>query len=135
MIAPALRWNKPTYVLMTSTGRVPRGQKKPAMVKVYSSMLVGQAELIRAGLESAGIRVFRLGQDLQGLVGEVPFVEATCDLYVDVEQADDARAIVASMEQHAASQPDWTCPQCQERIDGVFTECWKCSAGAEEQPE
>ena len=43
------------------------------------------------------------------------------DVLVTADKVEEARAIL-----QRPSGPDWTCPKCNEKIDGVFDACWKC---------
>ncbi|RMG40569.1 MAG: hypothetical protein D6725_03160 [Planctomycetota bacterium] len=73
----------------------PAGDSEPVLdpdelVEVYSDTNVGDAELIRAVLESNGIRAIVEG-DVQGFVGAVPV-----RVLVRVRDADHARRIIES---------------------------------------
>lgn len=97
-------------------------EKKPSsdLVKVYSARQRLEAVMIKEILEDEGI---------EAMINDV-VVDAGCaamgysgayDVLVFPEQAEEARALL-----EADHGPDWTCPTCGEKVDGVFDSCWKC---------
>lgn len=77
-------------------------------------------------LEVAGIEVRMKNQFLGGGAGELPPTEAWPELWVD--EADFARAeqVVTEFAQSDSPQPEWTCPNCGEQVEGQFSVCWNC---------
>ncbi len=64
---------------------------------------------------------------LGGGVGELPPTEAWPELWV--KERDHAAAQTLLDEFFHSSddtQPDWLCPACGERIEGQFSNCWRC---------
>lgn len=53
----------------------------------------------------------------------------------DVERASDVMARASDPAAGAAAEEgeDWTCPACDESVEGVFGACWSC--GADRPPE
>lgn len=49
---------------------------------------------------------------------------------IRVETAEDARKARALIDEFFNSDtndsPEWTCPKCNESVDGNFSECWSC---------
>ena len=45
----------------------------------------------------------------------------------DIEDALEALELVRAYSQAPEAAPGpWVCPSCQEQLDGVFTQCWRC---------
>ncbi len=87
--------------------------------KVYLARQRLEAEMIKAILQDGGLSatVHNEGMEAAGIPQQfVGFVVCVPD-----EQADEARALL-----QRPGGADWTCPNCAEKIDGVFDACWKC---------
>ncbi len=79
-------------------------------------------------LRSAGIRAEVRNTFLTGALGDIPFLEAGPQVWIDARESEDtARAILYEAEQ-APSGPDWVCDACGEVIEGQFAQCWHCGA-------
>jgi hypothetical protein len=77
-------------------------------------------------LLSAGIRAEVRNAFLAGAVGEIPFIEAGPQVWLDARQdPESARAILAEAKQADYHSP-WRCVGCGEMIEGQFTACWNC---------
>lgn len=89
---------------------------------------------LRNVLESAGIRCHIRNDRLSGALGEIPFVECWPELWVDSD-GDVLRARgLLDDEQARRLDPGtpWTCVRCGERLEGQFSECWRCADSGEE---
>ncbi len=86
------------------------------------------ATLWRDVLQSAGIRCEIRNRFIGGAVGELPADQVSPQLWLLDER--DRRAAEQLMRdlRHPARLPRWVCPCCQERIEGQFSQCWKCQA-------
>jgi hypothetical protein len=96
------------------------GSSDPKLAVVYSASQMAEAEMVKAILEDAGIPALVDDERLSRLVGW-PLQVRGHDVRVAAEQADEARSLLET-----ERGPDWTCPKCNEKIDGVFDACWKC---------
>lgn len=81
-------------------------------------------------LEAEGIKTEIRNLNASSAAGAVPIAQVYPELWV-LDNADEARAkeIVREYRNEEASTPiapDWTCPVCKERVEGVFSECWNC---------
>jgi hypothetical protein len=81
-------------------------------------------------LEAEGIKTEIRNEGGSGAAGEVPVQQVYPELWV-LDNADEvrAKAIIREFRNEAQSEPvgpDWTCPVCKERVEGVFSECWNC---------
>ncbi len=90
----------------------------------HSPLLVGH---MRNLLETEGIRCVVRNMGLFGGAGELPPTAIWPELWVerpvDYERAE--RVIREAQEAEPAKE-GWTCRGCGERLEGQFTECWKC---------
>ena len=82
---------------------------------------------LQSVLEAEGIRTEIRNEGASRAAGELPISEVYPELWV-LDNADEARA-------KAPTSPDWTCPVCKERVEGVFSECWNCGTPAPGPPE
>lgn len=79
-------------------------------------------------LEAEGIRCYLRNELLTRLAGEIPFTECALELHV-ADEADRWRAerILDEWRRAAPGTAEpWTCGRCDERLEGQFTECWRC---------
>lgn len=91
--------------------------------------VVGHLQTI---LEGEGIRSEIRNLNASGTAGAVPIAQVYPELWI-LDNRDEARAkeIIREFRTVAADTPtgpDWICPVCHEAVDGVFSECWNCSA-------
>ena len=98
--------------------------------KVYASddsLIVGH---VRQVLENHAIGCIVRNDFLLGGAGEIPINETWPEVWVihdgDFEQA---RALVDAVVAEAGlTDPPWRCTTCGERVEGQFTDCWRCGA-------
>jgi hypothetical protein len=77
-------------------------------------------------LHAAGIRCEVRNTALTGALGDIPFLEATPQLWVlnDLE-LDQAELLLKELER-APPDDDWHCKHCGERCESQFFSCWRC---------
>jgi len=96
---------------------------------VYTAPDPIMAGFIEGVLQNAGIHAHVLQAGLYGAAGEVPPNECWARVVVVREdQAEQARQVIREYLE-AAVEPgtrEWTCPDCKERIEAQFTQCWNC---------
>ncbi len=77
-------------------------------------------------LRAAGIHAEVRNTFLSGALGDIPFLEAAPQVWVDDGQdMAAARGIIAA----AGTSPQasaWLCSACGEHVEGQFTHCWRC---------
>ena len=99
--------------------------KKPAsdLVKVYGAQQMLEAQMIKALLEDGGVPAVVSDEALELLAYGLVSVRSSTsyDVLVPADRVQDAQAIL-----ERPRGPDWVCPKCGEKIDGVFDACWKC---------
>lgn len=79
-------------------------------------------------LIAAGIRAEVRNTYLAGAVGDIPFVEAGPQVWVNAGHDVQAALNVLAAADCIASDPDWVCAECGEPIEGQFAQCWQCGA-------
>ena len=79
-------------------------------------------------LEAAGIAAQLRNECLVGAMGDIPMPETWPQVWVE-DGADLARArdTLRALDRPVQS-PSWTCPVCEEWLEGQFTACWRCGA-------
>ena len=111
-----------------------RDLQNVAMIKVFEDFDLTRVGHVQSALAAAGIRTLLKNQFMSSVMGEIPFVEITPELWIleddDLERAQDL--IEQLLSQPAESQPDWVCSTCGTEVAGVFSHCWKCGRGSEE---
>lgn len=95
---------------------------------VADPLIAGHIESV---LTARGIHCMVRNRHLIGGAGEIPPLEAWPEIWVDREDAPIARQLIHEVIEPAGPTPEpWTCPDCGERIEGQFAECWRCGASA-----
>ena len=96
------------------------------MIRIYQGMGPTDAWLVRDWLVRNGVTATVRGQNLLGVLGEIPVSEAWPSVYVAPE--DRERALTALREFHAPAlvHPEWSCVRCGEANGPAFGSCWSC---------
>ena len=64
--------------------------------------------------------------------GEIPYEDSLPQLWVEDHDHERAAGILSrEMSADDARLKTWSCPRCQEEIDGVYGQCWNCGYIAE----
>jgi len=96
------------------------------MKRVHIAPTLLDAQLAADALSSLGIVTHILNANAAGALGEVPFMQAQPEIWVE-HDAEEARAREAlSSLHHAAPREDKACPHCGETNPGNFLSCWQC---------
>ena len=100
------------------------------MIKVFENYELATVGQYQSVLESEGIQTHLKNQFMSGALGEIPFVSAVPELWIlNDEDFAAARALIEKLlSSNAQAEPEWVCAECDAVVDGVFTQCWKCSA-------
>ncbi len=98
------------------------------MKLIFTAKHPTEAHLIRGMLESEGIRAEVRGDQLYGAFGELPVLPTVWIFDITAESA--AQRLVGEFlhgtPAHRHRHERWTCPYCNEALEGQFTECWNC---------
>lgn len=99
------------------------------MRKVYSAGSLAEAYLLLHALERAAIPARVLNEHTQGGAGEIPFVHAYPELWVDHDaDAERARAVITEFESARPVSGVSRCAGCGEENPSTFELCWHCGA-------
>lgn len=79
-------------------------------------------------LRSAGIRAEIRNAFLAGAVGDIPFIEAGPQVWIDDRQDPDIARTIIEESRRAPTASAWDCAACGEFIEGQFAQCWNCGA-------
>jgi hypothetical protein len=97
------------------------------MKRVYTAESLVQVIHVRNLLQAEGIAAELRNERLGGALGEIPFLEAWPELWVDELDFERAQELVQlELHSHGVAEPPWTCAGCGEQVEGQFTECWQC---------
>jgi hypothetical protein len=99
---------------------------------VYSAPNISILSIFQNILEGYGIHCRVKNEFLHAGVGEIPPIECWPQLWVDDNDYEEAKRIVAE----ALSEQDvpfWKCESCGEILEGQFSECWQCGASRDLQ--
>ena len=96
--------------------------------KVFIAEHVGEASLIRSYLEQRGIPSQLRNEYTSSVIGELPFMTSSPELWVDSSLAQEAKSLIDELTQNSAQGADWDCSACDEPNPGNFSSCWNCQA-------
>lgn len=99
------------------------------MRRLYQAHDLQQAHLLLHQLAQLGIRARVLNENAQGAVGEIPFVQAYPEIWLEREaDRERAEAVVRAFEAAPAAEGDIRCRHCGETNPATFELCWQCGA-------
>ena len=98
------------------------------MLRLARARNLIEANHLRNLLASAGIATFLRNENLTCLAGEIPFDQCWPEIWLEHERdLERAKGLIADLASNAWRQGNaWTCPQCDEWLEGQFTACWCC---------
>lgn len=98
------------------------------MKRVHIAPTLLDAQLAADMLSSLGIATHILNANAAGALGELPFMQAQPEVWVDDDtQERRAREALADFPNPTAGE-EKTCPNCSERNPGNFLSCWQCGS-------
>ena len=105
------------------------------MKKVYSAkdpLMVGHLKNVLATFE---IRCVTRNLDLSSAAGELPPIDCWPELWVvNDEELAQAKAILKkTLAPLESVKKPWRCRDCDEMVEGQFSECWNCGRGREQK--
>ena len=96
------------------------------MKRVFIAPTLLDAQLAVDVLSSLGIVSHIFNANAAGALGEVPFMQAQPEVWVDDEaQETRAREVLTSL-RNAPLRDEKVCPHCGEANPGNFMSCWQC---------
>ncbi len=102
------------------------------MKKLYTGKNAIEVNHLRTLLGLEGIEAQARNTYSAPAFGEIPYEDSLPQLWVrerDYERA--ARILNHEMATNNDDFKIWSCPRCQEEIDGVYGQCWNCGYIAE----
>lgn len=98
------------------------------MKRVHVAPTLLDAQLAIDALAGVGIAAHILNAHAAGALGDLPFLNAEPEVWVDDDaKASAAREVLASL-LSAPQRSDRHCRQCGEMNPGNFLSCWQCGA-------
>jgi hypothetical protein len=101
------------------------------MKKIHTAKHALEAHLVQGFLEAQGIGGEVRGAHLTSGWGELPVDLCTVWIKDDAQFGQADRLLVAFLQGRLAQELGaraWQCPDCQEMLEGQFSECWNCGA-------
>lgn len=96
------------------------------MKRVHIAPTLLDAQLAADALSGLGIASHILNTNAAGALGEVPFMQAQPEVWIDDDaQETKAREALAGL-RDAPLREEKTCPHCGEQNPGNFLSCWQC---------
>ena len=96
------------------------------MKLVYTSDDYMQAGQIQSLLESNDIPCFMKNETLTGAIGELPLNECWPEIWIRNDNDENKTLkLIDLFINESKLDISWIC-RCGEKIEGQFTECWKC---------
>ncbi|MBT9567224.1 MAG: DUF2007 domain-containing protein [Thiobacillus sp.] len=96
------------------------------MKRVHIAPTLLDAQLAADALSSLGIVTHIFNANAAGALGEVPFLQAQPEVWVDDDAAEVRAREALSTLHNAAPRAEKICPQCGESNPGNFLSCWQC---------
>lgn len=98
------------------------------MKRVHIASTLLDAQLVVDALSSIGIVSHILNASAAGALGEVPFLQAQPEVWVEDDTRErQAREILADF-LNATPAAEKACPHCGEHNPGNFLSCWQCGS-------
>ena len=105
------------------------------MKKMYTTTNQAEAYIVKGILESHNINAEVQDDQLLNMVGATAYAESVlASIWIfDDSQYDKAYKVLQIYENNLKNENlnKWTCSNCQEELEDVFTECWKCNNSRE----
>jgi hypothetical protein len=99
------------------------------MKRVHVAATLLEAQLAADTLAAVGITTHILNAHAAGALGDLPFLHAQPELWVDDDaQTERARTVLATIRDAPASV-EKPCPRCGKPNPGHFLSCWHCGGG------
>ncbi|WP_136255532.1 putative signal transducing protein [Onishia niordana] len=96
-------------------------------VRVFAHSNALMVSHVHNVLESAGVPAELRNMTLGGGAGELPLGDCEPGVWVAPHNAARAESLVQeALEGPLEARPEWRCPGCGERLEGVFETCWAC---------
>jgi hypothetical protein len=108
---------------------IPDSAAHPVLLERFTNAV--QAFSLVHFLSAQGLPVTLRDRPLRLALGEIPFLEAASELYLeDPARLDEARTLIERFRSGylGVRGTAWTCPSCGEAHEPQFAACWRCGA-------
>jgi len=99
------------------------------MKRVYTASTPMMAAFFKDILENAGIDCIMKNYFLSSATGELPVNETWPELWVKDADETRARDLITATTESRDTAGKWSCPNCEEILEGQFLQCWNCGTG------
>jgi hypothetical protein len=96
------------------------------MKRVHIAPTLLDAQLVVDALSSLGIVSHIFNANAAGALGEVPFLQAQPEVWVEDDRRERQAREVLTDFLNVKPGAEKICPQCGERNPGNFLSCWQC---------
>lgn len=100
------------------------------MKRLYRAGHIIEATQLKSMLEAVDIDCFLRNENMMRVAGEVPFDQCWPEVWIKDER--DERLAMEVLDAFRHPQrfrgPAWSCPHCNEWLEGQFTACWNCGS-------
>lgn len=97
------------------------------LVKVYTGASIVDAGLFQDLLQQHDIPTQMRNYHTSSVIGELPFVETYPEIYVPASYAQQAKRLLAELNEPRGNGLDWQCRNCEEENPSSFDMCWQCA--------
>ncbi|WP_372612063.1 putative signal transducing protein [Halomonas sp.] len=98
----------------------------PGYVRVFAHSNALLVSHVHNVITAAGMPAELRNMTLGGGAGELPLGECEPEVWVAPHNRERAGVLIHDALEGKNDRPDWTCPGCGERLEGVFDACWRC---------
>jgi len=98
------------------------------MKRLYRAGNLIEATQLKHMLEAMNIDCFLRNENMIRMFGEVPFDQCWPEVWIHEERDTPLALKVLDVFKHPLRDrgPAWSCPKCNEWLDGQFSACWNC---------
>ena len=102
------------------------------MKRIYRARNLPEAHILLHLLDQAGVPARVFNENLNGALGEIPFIEAEPEVWVERElDLERARRVLREFQSAPGDEGARICARCGEENPHNFQVCWCCGAGME----
>ena len=102
------------------------------MKRIYGAPILAEVENMKNVLELNGIESTITNQFLSVGIGGI---DCNPELWVEERDVERALEIIQTTDKGLnESQETWVCTQCNEEVEGQFSECWNCGKARSTEP-
>ena len=97
------------------------------LIKIFTAEHISDAGLMRSYLEQNGIPSQLRNEYCSSVIGELPFMTSSPEIWVDSSLARSAAKLITELDKaDTGEQTQWRCSICAELSPANFYVCWNC---------